>query len=73
MSISRNIKAAFFKLIGTRNEHQKRNKMTPIVTLWMKLTPYIRLKLTFIIANTIANRFGTKANSTAQLHPNRQR
>jgi len=29
---SRNIKAVFFKL-GTSNVHQKRNMMTPIVTL----------------------------------------
>ena len=28
---------------------------------------------TFIIANTIANRFGTKSNFTAKFHPNRQR
>ena len=31
-NISRNIKAVFFKL-GTRNPHQKRRKMTPVVLL----------------------------------------
>ena len=32
MNISRNIKAVFLKL-GTRNQHHKRRKMTPIVLL----------------------------------------
>ena len=31
-NISRNIKAVFFKL-GTRNQHHKRRKMTPVVLL----------------------------------------
>ena len=32
MNISRNISAMFFKL-GTRNEHHKRKKMTPVMLL----------------------------------------
>ena len=32
MNISRNIKAVFLKL-GTRNQHHKRRKMTPVVLL----------------------------------------
>ena len=32
MNISRNIKAVFFKL-GTRNQHHKRRRMTPVVLL----------------------------------------
>ena len=32
MNISRNIKAVFFKL-GTKNQHHKRRKMTPVVLL----------------------------------------
>ena len=32
MNISRNIKAVFFKL-GTRNEHHKRKKTTPVLLL----------------------------------------
>ena len=32
MNISRNIKAVFFKL-GTRYQHHKRRKMTPVVLL----------------------------------------
>ena len=31
-NISRNIKAVFFKL-GTRNQHHKRRKMTPVMLL----------------------------------------
>ena len=31
-NISRNIKVVFFKL-GTRNQHHKRRKMTPVVLL----------------------------------------